>query len=148
MSELKSREKVNWFLLVIICFIFCVGLLFFMHDDLMETSNHSYILLTDIFKGRFLNFYLDVEAHENDLYYINNANYNILVYLLFALWQLPIEIIRRVLGIAFNEHFLWFWSKFLPCIFYWLCFKEICKITGLMTCEKVYAEEASLVYLL
>ena len=148
MIEIVNKKKVNWSLWIIISIIFGVGLLFFMHDDLMETSNHSYILLTDIFKGRFLDFYLDVEAHENDLYYINNANYNIFVYIIFALWQLPIELIRRASGLTMNEHLLWIWSKLLPCIFYWLCFKEVFRISKLLSDDNKNTEKASLVYLL
>ena len=50
------------------------------HPDLWETANHSYVFLECLFSGRFFDFYEVVAAHENWYYYINGANYNILIY--------------------------------------------------------------------
>lgn len=85
----------------------------FVHTDLMETANHSYLLLDSIFSGRFLHFYTDVIAHGNDLYYINAAYYNITTYALFAVWELPVWLFNRVFSLAVNEPALWLWAKLL-----------------------------------
>lgn len=87
------------------------ALVCFQHPDIWETCNHSRILLDSLFEGRFLEFYELVAAHEAPLYYVNGANYNIVVYLLFAAWQLPVWLVCRLAGLAANEYFLIFWSK-------------------------------------
>lgn len=89
------------------------ALVCFQHPDIWETSNHSWILLESVFRGEFLDFYRVIEAHTAPLYYINGANYNIAVYLLFGLWQLPVFAVCRLFGLAVNEYFLIFWSKAL-----------------------------------
>ena len=98
-----------------------LALVCFQHPDIWETSNHSWILLESIFSGRFLDFYQVVEAREFPLYYINGANYSIALYLLFALWQLPVWVICKLGGLAINEYFLLFYSKVLPAAAFGLC---------------------------
>ena len=97
------------------------AVLCFQHPDIWETSNHSWILLDSIFSGRFFDFYNIVEAHPLPLYYMNNANYSIALYLLFALWQLPVWIVCKIGGFAVNEYFLLFYSKVLPALAFALC---------------------------
>ena len=97
------------------------AVLCFEHPDIWETSNHSWILLDSIFSGHFFNFYTIVESHPLPLYYINGANYSIVLYLLFALWQLPVWLVCRIGGLVINEYFLLFWSKILPALAYALC---------------------------
>jgi hypothetical protein len=81
------------------------------HDDLLETSNHAWLLLGCIRDGQFFHFYEVVMAHQNALYYVNNAHYNILCYLLYALWQLPVFLAAQIGHFAVSESFLLFWSK-------------------------------------
>ncbi len=97
------------------------AVLCFQHPDIWETSNHSWILLESIAQGKFMDFYRIVEARPYPLYYINGANYSIVLYLLFALWQLPVWIICKIGGLAINEYFLLFYSKILPALAYALC---------------------------
>lgn len=96
------------YLVLLLCFTAA-----FVHPDLMETANHSYLLLDEIFSGRFLDFYTDVLAHENDLYYLNAAHYNIAAYLLFAVWELPVWLFNRIFALHVNEPVLWQWLKLL-----------------------------------
>lgn len=81
------------------------------HDDLLETSNHAWLLLDCIKNGQFLDYYNVVMAHQNSLYYLNNAHYNILCYALYAIWQLPVYLVSQLGHIAVSERFLMFWSK-------------------------------------
>ena len=101
-------HKADLLLTVLLCalFYFITG-----HDDLLETSNHAWLLLECIEKGQFLDYYNVVMAHQNALYYVNNAHYNILCYLLYGLWQLPLYLIHRLGGIAVGEIFRMFWCK-------------------------------------
>lgn len=102
------------------------ALVCFQHPDIWETSNHSWLLLESLFEGRFLDFYKVVAAHETPLYYVNGANYNIALYLLFAVWQLPVWLVCRLGGLMVNEYFLLFWSKGLCAAGLALC----CRLLG------------------
>lgn len=104
------------------------AVLCFQHPDIWETSNHSWILLESISQGKFMDFYHIVEARPYPLYYINGANYSIVLYLLFAIWQLPVWIICKIGGLAINEYFLLFYSKILPALAYALCALLLAKL--------------------
>ena len=108
--RLAPRTGRQWEILAVtaVCAVFY---LLAAHDDLLETSNHAWLLLDCIRSGRFLDYYNVVMAHENTLYYLNNAHYNILCYLIYAVWQLPVYLVCRLGHIAVSETFLMFWSK-------------------------------------
>lgn len=92
---------------------FLLAFFLFSHPDLWETANHSYLFLQTLFRGRPLDFYEVVAAHENSYYYINGANYNIVVYLFFGLWELPVFAVNSLFGLPLNEAFLIYWAKLL-----------------------------------
>ncbi len=110
-----TPEKVLWGFV----FIFCFFLTY--HEDLHETSNHSYLFLESIFSGNFFDFYGYVESRPMEIYYINLANYNFLVYLLFGLWQLPVYIVTKLFSLAPNEYFLLYYTKVIIVAFYVGC---------------------------
>lgn len=107
-APLRTHRGRDILLAVLLCaaFYFVTA-----HDDLLETSNHAWLLLDCIKNGRLRDYYNVVMAHENSLYYLNNAHYNILCYALYALWQLPIYLICQAGRFAVSETFLMFWSK-------------------------------------
>lgn len=106
------------------------ALVCFQHPDIWETSNHSWLLLESLSDGRMLDFYRVVAAHETPLYYVNGANYNIAIYLLFAVWQLPVWLVCRLGGLVVNEYFLLFWSKGLCAAGLALCCWLLGKLAG------------------
>lgn len=107
-SNAAAHRRADIILTVALCaaFYLLTG-----HDDLLETSNHAWILLDCVRQGCVGDFYNVVMAHDNPLYYVNNAHYNILCYALYALWQLPVYLVSRLGGFAVSETFLMFWSK-------------------------------------
>ncbi|MEG0396943.1 MAG: hypothetical protein RR612_09465, partial [Oscillospiraceae bacterium] len=109
-SLFSSSTPLKWEYALAAC-VGMVAFLLFAHPDIIETANHSWLLLQNTFKGNFFGFYEDVYAHQNSFYYINAAHYNIFVYLIFALWELPVYIICSVFTISINEVFLYFWAK-------------------------------------
>ncbi len=119
----KSIQKISakqWDIL----FVIAACALFFAltaHDDLLETSNHAWLFLECIKNGQPFAFYNVVMAHENTLYYLNNAHYNILCYALFALWQLPVYLFHLLTNTAMNEFFLLFYTKALLTIAFGIC---------------------------
>ncbi len=103
--------RCGWFWLGALAF--AVSFALFSHPDLWETANHSYIFLQCLFSGRAGDFYAVVARHENALYYLNGANYNIAVYALFGVWELPVFLFHCLSGTAVSEVFLIYWTKLL-----------------------------------
>lgn len=115
--------------------IFSVFYLATAHDDLLETSNHAWLLLECIHGGQFSEFYNVVMSHQNTLYYLNNAHYNIMCYLLYALWQLPLYLVCCLTNCTINEYLLLLWSKAVGVIAYLGCGILTQKIAGAIESE-------------
>ncbi len=118
-----SPEKAVWLSFTLLIFLLTY------HPDILETSNHSYLFLESVFSGNFFDFYNYVEARPLEIYYLNTANYNILVYLLFGVWQLPFYIVTKLFSLPLNEYALMIYTKALCAGFYLGCafmIKEIC----------------------
>lgn len=114
-ASLREPKRSQWLIFIAVC---AAGFVLFLHADVIETANHSYILLDSFFGGQFRSFYGNVAAHENAFYYINNAHYNIVVYLLFALAELPVYIINHIFDLAPNEAVLSFVGKLVSTAFF------------------------------
>ena len=103
--------------------LFVVAWFLFAHPDILETANHSYLFLENLFGGNILHFYENVMAHENTLYYINNAHYNIVVYAIFGVFLLPVFIVNKLFLLPVQEVLIYFIAKlvaigfFLGCIY-------------------------------
>ena len=87
----------------------------FMFMDLTNTIENSNFLIDAIREGRFLDFYeISAErAHTNWA-----ANYNLLIYVIFGIWQLPLYVLAHVCERTYLE---WLpsmlWSKTLVLLF-------------------------------
>lgn len=112
----------------------------FIHPDLMETANHSYLLLDSVFSGRFFEFYNDIGVHANDLYYLNSANYNIMVYIVFALWELPMWLLNRVFSLPVDEPALWLWLNLLGVGLLFACAQRMGKLALHLEGEVEYSK--------
>lgn len=127
-KEFKIYDKIFFGLAFVFAFFFMS------HPDLWETANHSYVFLESVFSGNFMNFYEFCAAHNNSYYYINVANYNIMVYILFGLWELPVFIFNKIFGFALNEIFIIYWAKIVSVGFFVGCgvmVKNICDELGM-----------------
>ena len=114
--------------------VFVFAFFFMSHPDLWETANHSYVFLESVFSGNFMNFYEFCAAHNNSYYYINVANYNIMIYMLFGLWELPVFIFNHIFGLPLNEMFIIYWAKIVCVGFFTGCgymVKRLCMELGL-----------------
>ena len=117
------------------------------HPDLWETANHSYVFLECLFSGQFLDFYEVVAAHENWYYYINGANYNILIYIIFGIWELPIFLIHQIFSLPLDESFMIHWAKVVPCLFYIGCGAMFAKLGQKLGLAKEKALMAAMFFL-
>ncbi len=137
----KKYEKFIW----VVFFIF----LFFSssHPDILETSNHSYLFLESIFTGNVFDFYNFVESRPLDLYYINYANYNILTYIIFGVWQLPVYIFAKIFSISINGAILVYYTKIISVAFYLGCGYMIMKISQKLNLSKNLSYISALFFL-
>ncbi len=80
-----------------------------MYGDETNTVDNSMTFAKSIFYGKGLNFYeLSVELAHNRY----PANYSIMIYFLYAIWNIPMYFVTKILG---NNSFLWnlwlLWGK-------------------------------------
>ena len=120
-SPLKMPSEAKLYDKIFFSAAFILAFFLMSHPDLWETANHSYIFLESLFSGRVMDFYSIVAEHNNTLYYINTANYNIFVYIIFGLWELPIFIINKLFNLAVSEPLLIYWAKLVSCGFFIGC---------------------------
>lgn len=138
--------RLEWALAGVLFFICWLALC---HVDLSETANHAWLLLDGTFQGRFLHFYEDVYAHTNSLYYLNAAHYNIVMYIIFAVWELPLYLITQIFrGGTVYEPALWLWAKCLPIAFAGGCAYFVARLAGKLGCTAETARRAAMLFLL
>lgn len=108
----------------------------FNHPDIIETARHSYILIRSTLNGNFFGFYEDVLNRVYSEYvFTNAAHYNILMYILYALWELPLYIIERIGGFAFSDLVLTLWCKAIGTGFYLGCGFLAAKLARQLGCD-------------
>lgn len=135
-ARINTAEK------IIIAAAVIFAYFFMSHPDLWETANHSYVFLESIFDGKVMDFYRYCARHENTYYYINRANYNIMVYVVFGLWELPVFLFNRIFSLSLNEAFLIYWAKAVSVMFFagsGLMVKKICRRMGLSQTDALAA---------
>jgi Predicted integral membrane protein len=113
--------------------LFVLAWLLFAHPDILETANHSYLFLENLFSGDILHFYENVMLHENTLYYINNAHYNIVMYLIFGVFLLPVFIVNKLFALPVQEPLIYFISKFVAIAFFFASIYLLYRITLILT---------------
>ena len=118
-SRLAGGPSRAEYLILFLGAVFC--LLVFAHPDIVETARHGYILIRSTLDGNFLGFFEDVYSRVYGYGYTNAAHYNILLYLLYALWELPLYLIERIGGFVFTDLTLSLWCKWLGAGFYLGC---------------------------
>ena len=114
LPDLKRKRTEDIFyagLFVILAF--CI--MSFYYSDFMDTLDNSVMLAESIIKGEFRNFYQYAaeHAHPNTVY---AANYNIIMYLIFMVWNFPTVLMHLITGADYmNNLFAIFWCKGIVC---------------------------------
>lgn len=109
----RGPSKLEWGLLIFVL-VFCF--FSFNHGDLLATSTHGKDLLLAIFEGKFFQFYD---------YTNSEAVYLIPIYILFAIWSIPVVLIYKLFNIELWGRFAYLdvpyvvlmWYKLLPVLF-------------------------------
>lgn len=101
----KKYEKIKWAILIFLAFVLFV---FFLYSDLVVTYTHSLNFLDCLFSGNILDFY---EYTLERFYYGYPADYYILIYIIFGIWNLPIWILRHFCGLDQYSVCALLWAK-------------------------------------
>lgn len=120
-----KNEKPNKLdIALLVCLLaFCT--LVFIYGDIKATLEHSFNFIDSIFSGRFNDFYQ--VAIENSTFG-HPAVYDIPLYFIFALWNLPIYIIKSITGLNYLGSF--------PCL---LWAKSLIILVTLMTAKTLFS---------
>lgn len=130
----------------ILIFILTICYFIFNHGDIMITSTHGKDLLQLTFKGKFLTFYD---------YTNSTAVYLIPIYIMFAIWSIPVKIVYFIRGINLWGKLDYFgmnyvdlmWYKLLPVIFCILSCIIIKKILGELIVDERRKKWAGFIFL-
>ena len=111
-----------------------VSYLIFMYSDLYNVIDNSNIFLSAVKNGKLLSFY-EYSIGRASGYY--SANYSLLTFIIFGIWQAPMLILTKLLG---KEYMKWsvsiLWSKLLLVLFMLAVAFLIYKIVILCTKKK------------
>lgn len=120
------------------CFIFgavsIVTLLFFyafMYSDILITTSFGINFWDTLFGGELFKFYEVSRTDINNAAYqiSNSPDYDFLIYIIFAIWNLPLWVIRKITHINIWESALaMIWAKSLVLLFTILTIKAIADI--------------------
>ena len=120
--NMKVFDKLKWIVLGLLLTVLFVT---FLYDDLVITYNHSLNFLDCLFSGNFFGFY-DYTMEHFCLGY--PADYYVLIYIIFAVWNLPTWLLTKLFGIDPNCILALLWAKAILLPFIMGCFYIIHKM--------------------
>ena len=139
----KTEDLLYAGLFVILAF--CI--MSFYYSDFMDTLDNSVLLAESIVKGEFRNFYQYAaeHTHPNTVY---AANYNIIMYLVFMVWNFPTVFMHLFTGADYmNNLFAIFWCKGLVCTGIAACAVAEKKIVEEFTRDRIDVRAAVFMFL-
>ena len=126
MMNTKLLDKLKWIalgVLVLVLFATCL------YDDLITTYTHSLHFLDCIFSGKFFGFYeYTLEREIFDL----PADYYIIIYIIFGIWNFPIWILKQIFSIDSYSVMALLWAKMILLPFIAGVFQVVYKMLDLL----------------
>jgi hypothetical protein len=113
----ETPSVLDWLLVIILASIAFVC--FDQAYDMINTMKQSSDLIKCISEGRFFHFYEYVLQRETTAGKLTEtgtlcaASYNIIIYIIFAIWTLPVYLLNAAVGIARYDYFLNLWGRIL-----------------------------------
>ena len=107
--------------------VFCFQL-----GDLVTTSWHGYKVWDFLAEGKIWNFFVLCKQLPG----FDGAGYDPPIYLIFALWNLPIWIIHKITGISISPGIVTYWSRALLMILYFLSSSLLKDIASLIALQE------------
>lgn len=114
-KQIKQNQYYKYIIIVMCVMVLIFAYLIFMYGDLVNTIDNSNILIKAVKERRVLEFYeMSVKYSQTNF----AANYNFIIYFIFAIWQLPMYGIVTLLGKDYLScSWAMLWSKTLIVIF-------------------------------
>lgn len=114
LNTINKPKSFEW-VIVILMTVFCF--FSFNHADILCTASHGRDLLQCVLRGEFFSFYD---------YTKSTAVYSITVYIMFAIWSVPVLLVYKILGLEMwalldfmaIPYPVLLWYKLLPTVFY------------------------------
>lgn len=129
-KEIDNWKKTGYILTAILLFIFFIV---FLYSDIIVTYRHSIAFLEHLFSGKFFEFYEYTLSHKHSGY---PADYFLLIYIIFGVWNLPMWILTKIIG-SIPESIALLWCKCIVLVFTWGTMKIIKKILAEIACEDI-----------
>lgn len=104
-----NEREVGLFEWGILCLMLLMAFAFFYYDDVVSTLDNSVLFIKSIFNGEFFNFYQYSIDNVNAVW---AANYEIPIYLIMGIWNLPTVIVSAITGFDYlNSTIALLWCK-------------------------------------
>ena len=123
--------------------LFCTVTMFY--ADMTVTGPFGVLLWDSLFDGKFLSFYAN--CLESGIA-PEGAVYDIGIYVIFAIWNLPVWILNKLTGMSLTSVFALLWYKLLPVLYTLASVVLVRDIAAQLGISKKSADAAGVVYLL
>ncbi|MCR5597228.1 MAG: hypothetical protein K6G19_03575 [Lachnospiraceae bacterium] len=135
----KVNLKINREVLLLIAVLLFTTIQIF-YSDCRSNSRQGMLVWEALFSGRFFHYYsVSKEALDQDLM-IHFANYDMVMNIIVAVWELPLYIIEKAIGcrdILMEYMAARIYSKMLMLIFLLLSAREVSRIGDMLGLKKV-----------
>lgn len=131
LSRRKQRKAENTLSWILLALILLVAYQVFLYMDITNTIDNANILLRSVWHGKILDFYeLSVQQAKTNY----AANYNFIIYIIFAVWQAPVYLLMHLLKKEYLDCVMaMLWSKGLVILFFSVTVYWIKKIVEFCT---------------
>lgn len=129
----KGRNISCWQLLSSLTVFVLLSILFWCHiyGDLLVTTRHGINFWNILFDGQIHNFFHLNTMDSGNIWYpgVYACVYNILIYIVFAIWNIPLAILWKITSIdVMNNILCMAWAKLLPVTAAIVCAYIVCLI--------------------
>lgn len=110
----KKTRKALWTGLIALSMVLLVS---FTYNDIVLTTRHGINFWDILFRGRLLHFFQDNVCASGNTYlatYQGGCSYNLLVYICFAIWNLPLWLLEKMSLDVMNSIPCLIWANLLP----------------------------------
>lgn len=131
---MKTKGKIEITICILtVCLLF-VLLISHTYNDLVATTRHGINFWNILKDGKFLEFYEVNRMASGNIFYakVQGCAYNILVYIVFAIWNLPLYFLERFAGVDVMNA--------IPCLVYSKLLVVVCTAVTMYILKKILEE--------
>lgn len=147
---LNKLNKKQYFIFGIIGIVSLLFFYAFMYSDILITTSFGINFWDILFKGEIFRFYEVCHSDINNAAYqiYNSPDYDFFIYIIFAIWNFPLWIVRKITHINIWESALsMMWAKSLVLLFTILTIKEIINICSTLEISEENKNHVVLIFI-